>query len=170
MLFHNAVVLARRFATLMFYRKEETQPDWVIGWSKDEYQISSVPFRDKGKRADEFIQALKEINTYLRIVNNDANGRLGLIGGPLEYLENIIKTIKDQANKANKDPDIFNVILLTHPNIVYSKNQSTNKVHRFPLTEAIHEIGSDIQRIQQMGVSHIIFGYNFVHTGRDDEI
>jgi methanogenic corrinoid protein MtbC1 len=35
------------------------------------------------------------------------------------------------------------------------------------LTGTIHEIGSDIQRIKQMGVGHIIFGYNFVPIGRD---
>ena len=33
-----------------------------IGWSKDEYQVN-VPFNNKGKRADEFIQALKKIWT-----------------------------------------------------------------------------------------------------------
>ena len=37
--------------------------------------------------------------------------------GPLEYLENTLKTIKDIANKANKDPNNFKVILLTYPNI-----------------------------------------------------
>ncbi len=34
-----------------------------IGWSKDEYQASNVPFKDRGKRADEFLQALKRIWT-----------------------------------------------------------------------------------------------------------
>jgi alkanesulfonate monooxygenase SsuD/methylene tetrahydromethanopterin reductase-like flavin-dependent oxidoreductase (luciferase family) len=32
-----------------------------IGWSKDEYQVSNVPFENKGKRADEFVQVLKII-------------------------------------------------------------------------------------------------------------
>jgi hypothetical protein len=88
--------------------------------------------------------------------------------GPLdlEYLENTIKTIKDMANKANKDPNNFEVILLTYPNVIDSKNQS-NGGQRFPLTGTIAEIGSDIQRIKQMGVGHIIFGYNFVPIGRD---
>jgi hypothetical protein len=44
-------------------------------------------------------------------------------GGPLEYLE---EAIKDNANKANKDPNSFKVILLTYPNIIDSKNQPTN--------------------------------------------
>jgi hypothetical protein len=96
-------------------------------------------------------------NTYSRIVNSEANGWLGLIVGPLEYLENAIKTIKDIANKANKNPNNFKGILLTWPNIVDSKNHSTNAGQRFPLTGTIDQAGNDIQRIKQMGIDHIIF-------------
>jgi probable F420-dependent oxidoreductase len=155
MLFHNPVVLARRFATLDVLSQGRAICGLGIGWSKDEYQAVNIPFSNRGKRADEFIQALKKIwtedivefkgeyynnipaskigpkpiqkphipiylggfspNTYSRIVNYDANGWLGLIGGPLEYLENTI----------------------------------------------------DIKRIKDMGIDHIVFGYNFVHAGRD---
>lgn len=209
MLFHNPVVLARRFATLDVLSEGRAICGLGIGWSKDEYQASNVPFKDKGKRADEFLQALKRIwiddvvefkgnfysipaskigpkpiqkphppiyiggfspNTYSRIVNYDSNGWLGLIGGPLEYLENIIKTIKDIATEANKDPHRFGVILLTYPNIDFdSKNQSsiTNHDKRFPLTGTIDQAGSDIERIKQMGIDHIIFGYNFIPIGTD---
>jgi probable F420-dependent oxidoreductase len=205
-LFHNPVVLARRFATLDVLSEGRAICGLGIGWSKDEYQASNIPLKDKGKRADEFVQVLKRIwtddvvefkgkfynisaskigpkpiqkphppiylggfspNTYSRIVNYDTNGWLGLIAGPLEYLDNTIKTIKDIANKANKDPNNFKVILLTHPNIVDSKNQSTNDSQRFPLTGTIDQAGSDIQRIKQMGIDHIIFGYNFIPLGRN---
>jgi len=205
-LFHNPVVLARRFATLDVLSEGRAICGLGIGWSKDEYQASNIPFKDKGKRADEFVQVLKRIwtddvvefkgkfynisaskigpkpiqkphppiylggfspNTYSRIVNYDTNGWLGLIAGPLEYLDNTIKTIKDIANKANKDPNNFKVILLTHPNIVDSKNQSTNDSQRFPLTGTIDQAGSDIKRIKQMGIDHIIFGYNFIPLGRN---
>ena len=209
MLFHNPVILARRFATLDVLSEGRAICGLGIGWSKDEYQASNTPFKDKGKRADEFIQALKRIwtddvvefkgkfynipaskigpkpiqkphipiymggfspNTYSRIVNYDANGWLGLIGGPLEYLDNTIKTIQNIANKANKDPNRFRVILLTYPNVdIDSKNQSatTNEGQRFPLTGTIDQVGSDMQRIKQIGVDHIVFGYNFIPTGRD---
>ena len=204
-LFHNPVILARRFATLDVLSEGRTICGLGIGWSKDEYQVSNIPFKERGKRADEFVQTLKRIwtddvvefkgklynipaskigpkpvqqphlpiylggvgpNTYSRIVNFDADGWLGIIAGPLEYLENSLKTIKDIANKANKDPDSFKVILLTFPNIVDSKSQPTNEGQRFPLTGTIDQIGSDIQRIKGMGVDHIIFGYNFVPLGR----
>ena len=87
--------------------------------------------------------------------------------GRLEYLKNAIKTIKDIANKANKDPNNFKVILLTFPNIVDSKSQITNEGQRFPLTGTIDQAGNDIQRIKQMGIDHIIFVYNFTPLGRD---
>jgi probable F420-dependent oxidoreductase len=191
MLFHNPVILARRFATLDVLSEGRTICGLGIGWSKDEYQVSNIPFKDRGKRADEFIQILKRIwtddvvefrgkfynipaskigpkpiqkphlpvymggfgpYTYSRIVNSDANGWLGMIVEPLEYLENTIKTIKDIANKANKNPNNFKIILLTYPNIVDSKNQSTNEGERFPLTGTIDQAGNDIQSIKQMGI------------------
>jgi probable F420-dependent oxidoreductase len=208
-LFHSPVILARRFATLDLLSEGRAIAGLGIGWSKDEYQASNIPFKDKGERANEFLQVLKRIwtddvvefkgkyynipaskigpkpvqkphppiymggfspNTYSRIVNYDTNGWLGLIGGPLEYLDNIIKTIQNIANKANKDPNRFRVILLTYPNVdINSRNQSgtTSQGQRFPLTGTIEQIGSDIERIKQIGVDHIVFGYNFIPTGRD---
>jgi probable F420-dependent oxidoreductase len=206
-LFHNPVVLARRFATLDVLSGGRAIAGLGIGWSKDEYQVSNIPFENKGKRADEFIQALKKIwtedivefkgnyynipaskigpkpiqkphipifmggfspNTFKRIINYSTNGWLGLIAGPLEYLENIIKSMNEMASKANKDPNEFKTILLTYPNIVEPKNeQLTNESQRFPLTGTIDQIGNDIKRIKKIGVNHIVFGYNFLPIGRD---
>ena len=109
---------------------------------KRRISVANVPFNNKGKRADEFIQALKKIwtedvvefkgeyynipaskigpkpiqrpnipiylggfspNTFARMVNYDTNGWLGLIGGPLEYLENTLNDIREKANRANKN-------------------------------------------------------------------
>lgn len=209
MLFHNPVILARRFATLDILSEGRSIAGFGIGWSKDEYQASNIPFQNRGKRADEFIQILKRIwtddvvefkgkyysipaskigpkpiqkphlpvylggfspNTFSRIVNYDTNGWLAVVGGPLEYLDNTIKTIKDIANKANKDPNKFKVILLAHLNVALdSKSQSTttNEDQRFPFTGTIDQIGNDIKRIKQMDIDHIIFGYVFVPIGRD---
>lgn len=210
MLFHNPVILARRFATLDILSEGRSIVGFGIGWSKDEYQASNIPFQNRGKRADEFIQVLKRIwtddvvefkgkyysipaskigpkpiqkphppvylggfspNTFSRIVNYDTNGWLAVVGGPLEYLDNTIKTIKDIANKANKDPNKFKVILLAHLNVALdSKGQSTtttNEDQRFPFTGTIDQIGNDIKRIKQMDIDHIIFGYVFVPIGKD---
>ncbi|HKG31121.1 MAG TPA: TIGR03619 family F420-dependent LLM class oxidoreductase [Nitrososphaeraceae archaeon] len=213
MLFHNPVILARRFATLDIFSGGRAVCGLGIGWSKDEYQAANIPFSSKGKRADEFIQVLRKIwsedvvefkgqyynipkskigpkpiqkpnipiylggfspNTFARIVGYDTNGWLGLIGGPLDYLENTIKALKDEANKANKDQNSFKTILLTYPNLTKSSSQSDTsnvssptKTQRFPLTGTIDEIAVDLKRIKGIGVEHIIFGYNFIPTGKD---
>ena len=46
-LFHNPVVLARRFATLDVLSEGRAICGLGIGWSKDEYQASNIPFNDK---------------------------------------------------------------------------------------------------------------------------
>ena len=63
MLFHNPVVLARRFATLDVLSEGRAICGLGLGWSKDEYQASNIPFGHKGERADEFVQVLKKIWT-----------------------------------------------------------------------------------------------------------
>ncbi len=61
MLFHNPVILARRFATLDVLSEGRAIAGFGIGWSQDEYQVSNIPFKDRGKRANEYIQLLKQI-------------------------------------------------------------------------------------------------------------
>ena len=63
MFFHNPVTLARRFATLDVLSGGRVIPGLGIGWSKDEYDAAGIPFRQKGARADEYMQALKRIWT-----------------------------------------------------------------------------------------------------------
>jgi alkanesulfonate monooxygenase SsuD/methylene tetrahydromethanopterin reductase-like flavin-dependent oxidoreductase (luciferase family) len=57
------VVLGRRFATLDVLSKGRAICGLGIGWSKDEYQASNIPFKNRGKREDEVIQILKRIWT-----------------------------------------------------------------------------------------------------------
>ena len=59
MLFHNPVILARRFATLDVFSDGRAVAGFGIGWSEDEYRASGIPFINRGKRADEYIQLLK---------------------------------------------------------------------------------------------------------------
>ena len=63
MLFHNPVVLARRFATLDVLSHGRVIAGLGIGWSKDEYDVSGIPYKHRGARADEFLQVLKRIWT-----------------------------------------------------------------------------------------------------------
>ena len=63
MLFHNPVILARRFATLDVFSDGRAVAGFGIGWSEDEYRASGIPFVNRGKRADEYIQLLKSLWT-----------------------------------------------------------------------------------------------------------
>lgn len=74
--------------------------------------------------------------------------------------------IKENVNLANKDPKNFQVILLTYHNKVDSNNRTTHEeVQRSPLTGTIDGIGHDVKRIKEIGISHIIFGFNFSSIG-----
>jgi probable F420-dependent oxidoreductase len=63
MLFHNPVVLARRYATLDLLSHGRAIAGLGIGWSKDEYDVCGVPYKHRGERANEFLQLLKLIWT-----------------------------------------------------------------------------------------------------------
>lgn len=63
MLFHNPVILGRQFATLDVLSQGRCICGLGIGWSKDEYMASNIPFENRGARADEFVQALRQVWT-----------------------------------------------------------------------------------------------------------
>jgi alkanesulfonate monooxygenase SsuD/methylene tetrahydromethanopterin reductase-like flavin-dependent oxidoreductase (luciferase family) len=50
MLFQNPVILARRFATLDVLSEGRAVCGLGIGWSKDEYQASNIPYKNRGER------------------------------------------------------------------------------------------------------------------------
>lgn len=214
MLFHNPVVLARRFATLDILSEGRAITGLGIGWSRDEYQISNISMENRGKRADEYIQLLKKIWTddvvefkgefynipaskigpkplqvphlpiYMGAFSPKAFGRvvkyadgwIGMIAGTLDDFENAVNMIRDMAikeketNRERKDKDGFKIILLTYPKVIENSSSSQHKEgERSPMTGTIDEIGSDLKRIKEMGVEHIIFGYSFLPIGRNIE-
>ncbi|MBV9175963.1 MAG: TIGR03619 family F420-dependent LLM class oxidoreductase [Nitrososphaeraceae archaeon] len=207
-LFHTPVILGRRFATLDVLSEGRVICGLGIGWSEDEYQASNIPFKKRGKRADEFIQVLKKIWTddvvefkgefynipsskigpkpiqkphiqiylggydpkaFSRVVNYGANGWLASMSGgkSLQDLENSISELRDRARKANKNPNDFRIILLTYPGRYFNKSDGSSSNNnssstRLSFTGTIDEIGTDIQRIKELGiVDHIIFSFNF---------
>ncbi len=60
---YNPVLLARRLATLDVLSAGRLRAGFGMGWSPEEYEAAGASWRERGKRADEFIRALKIIWT-----------------------------------------------------------------------------------------------------------
>jgi probable F420-dependent oxidoreductase len=60
---YNPVLLARQLTTLDVLSAGRLRIGFGMGWSPDEYEAAGVPWEERGKRADEMIQALKKIWT-----------------------------------------------------------------------------------------------------------
>lgn len=208
MLFHNPVILARRLATLDVFSEGRVISGLGIGWSKDEFQASNIPFNNKGKRADEYVKMLKRIwmdedvefkgqyynipkskigpkpvqkphvplylggfspNAIRRIVENDLNGWLGIIGGiaPFGYVQSVVNNFRNEIAKTNKDSTNFKIILLAYPYLKDNNFNPDKDADRPTLTGTIDEIGDDIRKIKDLNVDHLIFAYNFSPIGKD---
>ncbi len=61
--YHLPVQFAKEVATVDILSQGRFVCGIGLGWSKDEYQASNVPFERKGERQDEFIQAIKKVWT-----------------------------------------------------------------------------------------------------------
>lgn len=61
--FQNPIVLSKRITTLDILSDGRVIAGLGIGWSKDEYEVSGIPYKDRGTRADEYLQILKKIWT-----------------------------------------------------------------------------------------------------------
>ena len=74
----------------------------------------------------------------------------------MEDAENSIKSIRGQASQVNKNPDNFQIIMWASPNVLEGQSSKRDE-KRFPFSGGIDEIGSDIQRLKDMGVDQIVF-------------
>ena len=63
MFFQNPIVLSKRITTLDILSDGRALIGLGIGWSKDEFEVSGIPNKDRGARADEYLQVLKKIWT-----------------------------------------------------------------------------------------------------------
>jgi probable F420-dependent oxidoreductase len=188
MLFHNPVILGKQFATLDVLSQGRCICGLGIGWSKDEYMASNVPFADRGARADEFIQALSQIwtedvvefkgryynipaskigpkpiqkpripiylggftqKTFSRIAKY-ADGWLPTASGSLDYITNGIKTLEEKDRHHRLE-----IITAVFPEV---KESGKKRAQRSLFSGTIDDIGSDLGRLQDMGVNHVIFG------------
>jgi len=60
---YNPVLLARRLASIDVLSRGRLRVGVGVGWSPDEYEAAGVPFKSRGKLADDYVIALKSIWT-----------------------------------------------------------------------------------------------------------
>lgn len=60
---YNPVLLARQLTTVDVLSAGRLRVGFGVGWSPDEYEAVGSPWKERGKRADEFVQAIKTIWT-----------------------------------------------------------------------------------------------------------
>lgn len=70
MLYQNPAILAKRLATLDVLSNGRLLVGLALGHSKDEFQAVGVPFKSRGKRADETLEVIKKIWTEDIIEHN----------------------------------------------------------------------------------------------------
>jgi probable F420-dependent oxidoreductase len=105
--------------------------------------------------------------TFPRIIKNEAGGWLASMGvgiASLDYLHNNIKVLKDEASRANQNKNNFRIYVLAYPR-TYSKYSKSGE--RIPFNGTIDQIGSDMRRIKEMGVDHVILCYLFSKENKD---
>lgn len=61
--YYTPIILAKQLATLDQVSGGRLDVGLGTGWSMDEYEAVGVPYRDRGRRADEFLRCLKAIWT-----------------------------------------------------------------------------------------------------------
>ena len=63
MVFHNPITLAKEFTAIDILSEGRTICGFGIGWSKDEYLAANIPYEKRGERANEILQAMKNVWT-----------------------------------------------------------------------------------------------------------
>ena len=58
---HNPVVVAKQVATLDHLSGGRVMLGIGVGWLKEEFEALGVPFADRGRRTDEYMQAMREL-------------------------------------------------------------------------------------------------------------
>ena len=61
--YYSPIILAKQLATLDLVSSGRLHVGLGVGWSKDEFEAVGVPYGQRGKRGDEFIECLKAIWT-----------------------------------------------------------------------------------------------------------
>ncbi len=90
--------------------------------------------------------------TFQRIAKY-SDGWLGVVGGPIDQLKQVLDSIKREIEKAEKAPDDFDMTTLTFPRLIQNSSDE-----RMPMTGTIEEIGADIAKLKEIGFNRVVLG------------
>jgi probable F420-dependent oxidoreductase len=106
-------------------------------------------------------------NVLDRIIKHGLNGWLGVLTGTFEEIEKMTKIFRDKTIMHKRDFNSFDHILLTHPKVIENPDHSKINNSRIPMTGTIDQIGTDIIKIKELGIEHIIFGFGLSNIFKD---
>ncbi len=187
--YHQPIHLARRLATLDVLSGGRLEICGGVGWSRDEFEASGVPFTRRGERTDEILEAMIAIWTrnpvsfdgqFYKIPESKIGPKpiqrphppIHLAGfgqytfnraakfgngwnpaGVMDFdsFDASVKQLQATAHKAGRHD--LEVVLLTYPLV-----SDTSLGHtRRPLIGSLDELRHDVNRLREIGVTHLIF-------------
>jgi hypothetical protein len=82
--------------------------------------------------------------------------------------------LRDEAIKADKNPNKFKVIVIVSPHIVSYSNNNENQSRdkdgiQSHFSGTVEKVGRDLQILKEIGVEHVVFSYHFSSERRDME-
>ncbi|MEO9321365.1 MAG: TIGR03619 family F420-dependent LLM class oxidoreductase [Nitrososphaera sp.] len=129
--------------------------DDVVEFSGQYYKIAASKIGPKPVQKPHLPMLLGGFTpkTFERIAKY-ADGWIGVAAMPLPQLEQIISGLRAAAAAAGKKTRVF---LLAYP---YVGEAKVPEETRAPLTGTVQQVGTDIEKIREMGVEHLVLAVN----------
>lgn len=173
---HHPLILARRLATLDQLCNGRLICGFGVGWSKDEIDAAGVRFETRGRRANEFVQAMKAIwgndpvefrGEFFQIPKSDIGPKPvqkphppiifgGFVGKTFER----VIDYGDGWNPSGVPLEHLSGMIESLRGAVRAKGK---KLEDFPVyyRAFFHPNREQFQQLEQMGVDHVILDLSF---------
>ena len=198
-LYHQPVILARRFATLDHLSGGRVIAGLSQGWMPEEFQVGGTSPGNRPARFTEFVDTMRAVwapdpvtfhGRWYTIPASDigpkptqtggipivvgcfhpaATARAGRIADginplatTLDQLHTDIRTMRDAASAADREPDALQVILRV--NATPAERMAPNGERGF-FAGSIEQWMEDLHAVQELGVGHVFFALDDADDG-----